>query len=140
MAIIKAYVDVNIFTYWLGNHPLFGKMAYNWIKKIENAPHGEYITSALTIYEVLIIISGLTGKSLKDKPLVEGVIDSITNLKGLMIHPLKHEDLVQAIALMGDYDLDYEDSLHLSIALRTRTKEIISNDKDFDKTPLTRKF
>lgn len=119
---------------------MFGELAHNCIKKIENASHGEYITSALTIYEVLIIIVGLTGKRLKDKSLVEGVIDSITHLRGLIIHPLKHEDLVQAIALMGDYDLDYEDSLHLSIALRTRTKEIISNDKDFDKTPLTRKF
>ncbi|MEM3437835.1 MAG: PIN domain-containing protein, partial [Nitrososphaerales archaeon] len=90
MAIIRAYVDANIFTYWLGKHPLFGEIAYNWIKKIENAQHGEYITSTLTIYEVLIIISSLTGKSLKDKSLVEGVIDSITNLRGLMINSLKH--------------------------------------------------
>ncbi|MEM3383889.1 MAG: type II toxin-antitoxin system VapC family toxin [Nitrososphaerales archaeon] len=137
---VKTYIDVNIFTYWLGKHPLFGEIAYNWIKKIENAPHGEYITSTLTIYEVLIIISGLTGKSLKDKSIVEGVIDSITNLRGLTIHPLKHEDIVQAITLMRDYDLDYEDSLHLSVALRVSAKEIISNDKDFDKTPLKRRF
>jgi len=25
----KKYVDVNVFIYWLGNHPIFGKTAYN---------------------------------------------------------------------------------------------------------------
>jgi len=41
---------------------------------------------------------------------------------------------------MEEYNLDYEDSLHLTTALRTDAKEIISNDKDFDKTPLKRSF
>lgn len=30
-----AYVDVNIFVYWLGRHQKLGKTAYNWIKRIE---------------------------------------------------------------------------------------------------------
>jgi len=36
---------------------------------------------------------------------------------------------------MQKYGLDYEDSPHLSSAIRTGAKEIISNDKDFDKIP-----
>jgi len=132
------YVDINIFIYWLGKHPTFGELAYEWIKKIENSVRAKYVTSSLTLYEALVVIAGLTGKSLKDKTLVEGVVNSITNLKGLVVEPLKLEDFAQALDLMEDYNLDYEDSLHLSVAMRTSTKEIVSNDKDFDTTPLKR--
>lgn len=83
-------------------------------------------------------MAGLTGRSLRDKSLVETVISSITGLKGLAVEPLKTEDFTKAIDLMQRYDLDYEDSLHLNVAMRTGIKKIISNDKDFDKTPLKR--
>ena len=136
----ESYVDINVFIYWLGNHPSFGEVAYQWIKKIENAPHGKYVTSSLTLYETMVIIAGLTGRSLRDGSLVEGVINPITNLKGLMIDQLRLEDLLQAVDLMKEYDLDYEDSLHLTTALRTGVKEIISNDTDFDKTSMRRTF
>lgn len=134
------YVDVNIFVYWLGDHPTFGEASYKWIKKIEGASRGEYITSSLTLYETLIIIAGLTGRSLKDKHLIEGVIDSMTSLKGLLIEPLKTEDFIQAIVSVEEYGIDYEDTLHLTVALRKGAKRIVSNDEDFDKTPLTRTF
>jgi len=134
----QRYVDINIFVYWLGKHPTFGEVAYEWIKKIESSPRGKYVTSSLTLYEALVVIAGLTGKSLKDRTLIEGVINSIKNLKGLVIEPLKLEDFIQALDLMEEYSLDYEDSLHLSVAIKVGTKEIVSNDKDFDKTPLKR--
>jgi len=137
---VTSYVDVNIFIYWLGNHPSLGKAAYKWIKKIENAPKGEYATSSLTLYETMVIIAGLTGRTLKDKRLVEDVIDSMTHLKGLLIDPLKPEDLIQAVELMKEYNIDYEDSIHLAVALRKDAKEIVSNDKDFDSTQLRRTF
>ncbi|MEM2153278.1 MAG: PIN domain-containing protein [Nitrososphaeria archaeon] len=41
---------------------------------------------------------------------------------------------------MGEYGLDFEDALHLASALRYNLKEIISNDLDFDQTPLKRIF
>ncbi|MEM2999002.1 MAG: type II toxin-antitoxin system VapC family toxin [Candidatus Bathyarchaeia archaeon] len=132
------YVDINIFVYWLGNHPIFGKTAYNWIKTIENSPRGKYVTSALTLYQTLVIIAGLTGKNLKDKIFTEEVINAITHIKGLTIEPLKPEDFIKAVELTKEYRLDYEDSLHLAVALRTNAQEIISNDKDFDVTPIKR--
>ena len=132
------YIDVNIFVYWLGNHPQFVQAAQEWIQKIEDAQRGEYITSTLTLYETLVILGGLTGKTLKDKNFVNQVIDPITSLKALVIEPIKAEDFQAAEDLMVDYKLDYEDSLHLAIAIRTGAKEIISNDKDFDMTELKR--
>ncbi|MCD6536246.1 MAG: type II toxin-antitoxin system VapC family toxin [Thaumarchaeota archaeon] len=135
----KVYVDVNVFVYWLGRHPKLGKTAYKWIREIEESKRGKYLTSSITIYETLLIIAGLTGKTLRDKELVKEVVSSITSLRGLSIEPLKPEDLASSLDLMQKYGLDYEDSLHLSTAIRTGAKEIISNDKDFDKTPLKRR-
>ena len=134
----SSYVDINIFVYWLGKHPKFGEKAYKWIKKIENSPHGEYVTSSLTLYETLVIIAGLTGKSLKDKAFTEEVIKCITRIKGLMIEPLKPEDFTRAVDVMKEYNLDYEDSIHLAVAIRTGVQEILSNDKDFDVAPIKR--
>jgi predicted nucleic acid-binding protein len=134
----SSYVDINIFVYWLGNHPKFGETAYKWIKKIENSPRGKYVTSSLTLYETLVIIAGLTGKSLKDKTFTEEVINSITHIKGLTIEPLKPEDFTKAVNLMKEYNLDYEDSIHLAVALRTGVQAILSNDKDFDVAPIKR--
>jgi uncharacterized protein len=33
---------------------------------------------------------------------------------------------------MNNYRIDYEDTLHLAVAMRVDAREIISNDKDFD--------
>jgi predicted nucleic acid-binding protein len=134
------YVDINIFVYWLGNHPKFGKTAFEWIKKIENSPRGEYVTSSLTLYEILIILAGLAGKNLRDKNLVEEVVSSVTRIKGLTIEPLKTEDFNKALDLMKEYPLDYEDALHLAVATRAHAREIVSNDKDFDAAPIERKL
>ncbi|MEM0313173.1 MAG: type II toxin-antitoxin system VapC family toxin [Candidatus Bathyarchaeia archaeon] len=136
----EGYVDVNIFVYWLGNHPTFGRTSYEWIKRIEEAPRGKYITSALTLYETMVIVAGLSGKNLKDQELVEGVVNSIESLSGLRIMPLTAEDMEEAAKLAKEYSLDCEDAIHLAAALRSRAKEIISNDEDFDRTPLKRRF
>ncbi len=134
----RLYVDVNVFVYWLGNHPKYGHVALDWIKKMETSPRGEYVTSALTLYETLVIICGLTGKNLKDKNFVQQVINPITRIKGLVIESLRSEDFKKAADLMNECKLDYEDSLHLAVAIRTGAQEIISNDKDFDATQIKR--
>jgi predicted nucleic acid-binding protein len=132
------YIDVNVFVYWLGNHPKYGQIALEWIKKIESSQKGEYITSALTLYETIVIMGGLTGKNLKDQNFVQQVITPITRIPGLVIEPLKSEDFQKAAELMNECKLDYEDSLHLAVAIRSCAKEIISNDKDFDATQIKR--
>ncbi len=136
----KKYVDVNIFVYWLAKHPKYGEIAKEWIRKIEHGSHGEYITSALTLYEIAIILASLTGRTLKDKELIKIIVNATTSLTGLEIIPLERRDHIKALELMQKYNLDYEDSLHLAIATKKKAIKIISNDKDFDKTPLKRIF
>jgi uncharacterized protein len=132
------YLDVNIFVYWLGKHPTFGETAYQWIQKIENSTRKEYVTSSLTIFEVVVILAGLAGKNLKDKAFVEEVTTSLTRIKGLTIEPLKPEDFTGATDLMSNYKIDYEDALHLAVATRIGAQEIVSNDKDFNTTQMKR--
>jgi len=132
----KAYVDINVFVYWLGAHPEHGESALQRIRKMEAAPRGTYTTSALTLYQLPVIISGLTDRTLKDT--VAAILEPVTNLPGLTIEPLRLEDTTDALSLMRTHGLDYEDALHLASAQRAGAKTIISNDQDFDKTPLKR--
>jgi predicted nucleic acid-binding protein len=136
----EGYVDVNVFVYWLGAHPVYGKIAHHWIRRIEESPRGKYITSSLTLYQVAIIMAGLTGTNLRDEKLIRRIMDSIINLPGLAVVPLTLEDALEAVGFMEKYDLDYEDAIHLAAAIKSKAKEIISNDQDFDKTPLKRSF
>jgi len=134
------YVDVNVFVYWLGGHPEYGERALNWIGRMEGAPRGEYITSVITLYEVLVILGGLTGRSLGDPGFVGDVLNVLMGIQGLMFAPLTVEEVERARGLMQEYGLDFEDALHLATALRYKVSEIISNDKDFDIGLITRKF
>jgi predicted nucleic acid-binding protein len=61
-------------------------------------------------------------------------------LKGLKVESLVKGDFTKAVEIMNDFGLDFEDSLHLAVALRKNVKEIISNDSDFDKTNVKRVF
>lgn len=134
----RCYIDVNIFVYWLGDHPEYTETAEKWVKKVEDSQRGEYVTSSLALYETLVILGGLAGKNLRDKEFVDQVIKPITSIKSLTIEPLKSEDFKKAVDLMSKCNLDFEDSLHLATAIRIGAQSIISNDKDFDNTQLKR--
>jgi uncharacterized protein len=135
----KNYLDVNILIYWIMKHPEFGEKALNWIIQAEDSP-GAYITSALSIYESAFIIAGLHGKTLNDQSLMEEITSSFSDLKGIHFAPLTFEQLTEAPNLMTQYNLDLEDAVHLTVALENNASRIISNDKDFDRVPISRIF
>jgi len=134
------YIDVNVFIYWLGGHPIYGERAHAWIKRIERASPREYVTSILTIYEALIVLAGLTGQTLRNIEFVGGVVEAFNGLRGLALEPLRGEDFKRAVELIDEYGFDYEDALHLSVALRTGSVAVITNDRDWDKAPIPRVF
>ncbi len=136
----KSYIDVNVFVYWLTADPRYGLKSLSWIKKIENSAPGTYMTSTLTVYETLVIIAGILRTNLKNREIVKKTVNAITSLANLKIIPLEQRDLLAALRLQEEYNLDYEDALHLAVAIRSRVTSIISNDRDFDKTPLKRIF
>lgn len=98
------YVDVNVFVYWLGGHPEFGTVAYRWVKEIEKDSHGRFLTSCLTLYELPVILAGLTGRSLKDKEFVEALVNPVISLLGLSI-TLTTADVVTAVELVEELRL-----------------------------------
>ncbi len=85
-----------------------------------------------------MIIAILTGGSLKYEKITEMVVDSLNKIKGLRIEPLKSEGFAKALELMKESRLDYEDSLHLATVLRIGAKEMASNNRHYDGTPLKR--
>lgn len=140
METTRYYVDVNVFIYWLGEHPTFGKTAHSWIQKIAENSSVEYVTSILTVYEVLCVLAGLASKNLKNRSFVEQITGAITQLRGLTIEPLKPDDLIAATELLNRNKLDYENALHLAVAIRVGAQKIITNDKNFDTTNMPRAF
>ena len=136
----EAYLDVNVFVYWLGGHPTHGAKAHSWIKTVENSFGARCTTSTLSLYQVLVVMAGLTGTTLSDVGFVEKVYTAITGLLGLRMVPLTSRHFSRALALMHSYGVDYEDALHLAVAMDEGLNKIVSNDKDFDKTPLNRMF
>jgi len=137
---IKIYVDVNIFIYWLADNPTYGETACQWIKKIEKSPLGTYLTSALTLYEATVIMAILSGGNVRDTEFLKKVLEPIELLPGLQIVQLENKDIIEALKLVEKYNLDLEDAIHLATALREKSTAILSNDKDFDRTPLKRIF
>ena len=135
----KGYVDVNVFVYWLGGHPEFGGKAKEWIEKIKDG-RSRFYTSALTIYEALVVLAGLSGRSLRDHVLTQIVVDAFSSLKGLRILELRSRDFGAALGFMEKYALDFEDAVHLAAAARSNVDFIVSNDSDFDRTPYKRVF
>lgn len=135
----KTYLDVNVFVYWLGGHPTYGPRALRWLGEAEEAP-GQFVTSALTIYEALVIIGGLTGRTLKDSNFVEEALTPLMGVRGLQVEPLTAACYTEALGLMDVYGLDYEDALHLAVAIQVKAQKIVSNDKDYDRTALERVF
>ncbi len=135
----KTYLDVNVLIYWLTKHPEFGAYAYEWVKKVEETK-SIFLTSALSIYETTVLLAGLHGTNLKNQTLVGEITESINDLTNLQIVPFTVKQAIEAPLLMSLYNLDFEDSLHLAAAMEYDATIIVSNNRDFDRTPLTRVF
>ena len=135
----KTYIDVNVLIYWLTMNSEFGETALEWVVRAEES-NGDYMTSALSVYEAAVIIAGLRGTNPKDQALIGQVTASITDLNGLRIIPLTIGQAVEAPFFMRQYNLDFEDALHLAAAMEYNSVRIVSNDRDFDRTPMSRVF
>lgn len=136
----RKYVDVNVFVYWLSGEGETLNKAISWITRIENSVRGEYCTSSLTLYELIVIVAGLTGRSLADREFVRDVINAIFSLKKLTLIPFSKRIISKAINIMNTLNLDFEDAIHYATAIESNAKKIITNDRDFDKTSLERIF
>ncbi len=124
------YIDVNVFVYWLGDDPVFGDEATDIVERVEKGERTA--TSSLTPWLTHIALVNEAARNYSEKKLME----KFRELPFLRVEPLTLSDYERAVGSMHRYGLDLEDSLHFSVAERLRIKEIYTNDKDFEKTPL----
>ncbi len=124
------YVDVNVFVYWLGDDPVFGDEATGIIERVDKGERAA--TSSLTpwLTHVALVMAGAGNYS------EEKLVGKFLELPFLRVEPLTLGDYERALGAIPRYGLDLEDGLHFALAERLKIKEIYSNDRDFEKTPL----
>ncbi|WP_338598803.1 type II toxin-antitoxin system VapC family toxin [Sulfolobus tengchongensis] len=115
----KRYFDVNVFVYFLTSHPQFFERAKRWLMETD-----EIYISELTIFQLVIILSKLTGK--REDEIFKELVNFLYNLRVKFIH-LEAEDLPKVIEISEKNKLDFEDSIHYYLS--TKVGELISNDK-----------
>lgn len=128
------YVDVNVFVYWLNAHPKFGETATGIIERIESREKA--VTSSLTPWLLHAIFKKSEAKGYSHSLLIE----KLSRIVNLHFVPLDVEAYRKASTLSGKYRLDFEDAIHLAVALDYGADAIYSNDEDFDRTPIKRVF
>jgi predicted nucleic acid-binding protein len=126
------YVDVNVFVYWLGDDPAFGDDATVILERIEKGERAA--TSSLTPWLTHIALVSGAARNYSEEKLLE----KFRELPFLRIEPLTFGDYGSAVGAMRRYRLDLEDSLHFTVAERLGIREIYTNDRDFERTPLKR--
>jgi len=124
------YVDVNVFVYWLGDDPVFGDEATGIIERIEKGERAA--TSSLTPWLTHVALVMAAARNYSEEKLVEKFLE----LPFLRVEPLELGDYEKAVGAMRRYGLDLEDGLHFALAERLKIREVYSNDRDFEKTPL----
>ncbi|MDP1695432.1 MAG: type II toxin-antitoxin system VapC family toxin [archaeon] len=87
------------------------------------------VVSDFTIDSVILVMSNHGGDNKK----IREFINKIINSKGIRIYSVSMRDRLEALNVMGKYNLDYEDAIVLQSALSTKSKEIMSFDRHFDK-------
>lgn len=127
------YVDVDVFMYWLTDHPDFGEAAARILQRIEAKE--DACTSSLTFW-LLHVIFEREVENYSEKIL----IDNFLKLENLKIVPLAVDDFTNAVECMEEFGIGLEDSLHYAVAKRMGSQVIYSNDADFDKTDIERRF
>ena len=133
-----AYVDTNVFVYWLVSDPIYGERARNLIESIEAGKNA--LTSALSIVQIDWAMRALLQAKTIRKYDPNEMVKSVMGIQNLRIVELSSAACRKALTHVKKYGLDLEDAIHLEIALRRKCSEILSADTDFDRTPLPRKF
>ncbi|NOZ77090.1 MAG: type II toxin-antitoxin system VapC family toxin [Euryarchaeota archaeon] len=128
------YVDVNVFVYWLGDHPEFGSPATKILERIDQGEKA--VTSAITPWLIHVAFE----KEAEMGYSFQALMERLTGVMNLKFAPLDMETYWKAGALSKRHGLDLEDAIHLATALQHGANVIYSNDKDFDKGPIDRVF
>jgi predicted nucleic acid-binding protein len=118
------YFDVNVFVYYLTGDKTYGERAKNWLS-MEDYKY----TSVVTPFLLTVVSAKILGRSLKDYDFIKTINEA---LESLGIEYLELPEWSKIMDNVKRYDIDLEDSIHVTTALENGL-EIISNDSELKK-------
>ncbi len=128
------YLDANIFVFAYCNDDQFGIKSREILNLVINNKIMAY-TSVLTFDEMFYQVKKLKGY---EKALVAS--DSFINLRNLKFISIDLTIINYSYSLLKRYNLGPRDAIHLACALSYDLRQIITNDKDFDKVVEIKRF
>jgi len=124
------FVDSNIFLRFLTNDdPIKAKKCFSFFQRVECCEI-EIATTESCIAEVVYILQSPKLYALSPKQIREALLP-ILLLKNLIV--VGKKQLIQALDIMAEYSIDFEDCLLASYAKDQPEGIIMSYDQDFDK-------
>lgn len=120
-------LDTVILIYFLEQHPQYYQAAKNIFKKIEA---GEITAVISTLVFAELLVPAFRSRENKR---AEKVVHILSNFPNLKIIPLTVEISTAAAHLRATHGLRTPDAIHAATALESKTRGIITNDKDFQK-------
>ncbi|MFP3234263.1 MAG: type II toxin-antitoxin system VapC family toxin [Sulfolobaceae archaeon] len=118
------YYDVNVFVYYLTGDKIYGERAKNWLSMEDDK-----YTSVMTPFLLTVVLAKILGRSLKDYDFIKTINEA---LESLGIEYLELAEWSKIVDNAKRYDIDLEDSIHVTTALENGL-EIISNDSELKK-------
>jgi len=125
------FIDSNVFVYLLLKDPRYGKTSLQIFERIERGEE-KGLTSTLVLSQVFAHLIR-RGKG----EVIEKLYEYLNEVP-IDIIDTRYEDFKKALELRKEKKLAWEmwdDLVIVSQMMRTKVKEIYSNDKDFDKMP-----
>ncbi len=146
------FIDSNIFIDYSIPHPVFGKMAADFLERVEVEEVHAITTPAVMaeVSHILLLERGAVLLKNHNRNVVMNKIKSdsrfshlcrdaidefnefVSSLDGLQPLPVMPEDYFQASDLARTYNLMSFDALHLSAMRRSHVQNIASRDRDFE--------
>ncbi|MEJ2777454.1 type II toxin-antitoxin system VapC family toxin [Stygiolobus sp. RP850M] len=118
------YFDVNVFVYYLTGDKTYGERAKNWLS-MEDYKY----TSVVTPFLLTVVLGKILGRPLKDYDFIKTINEALESLR---IEYLELPEWSKIVDNVKRYDIDLEDSIHVTTALENGL-EIISDDSELKK-------
>ncbi len=129
----RRFVDTNVFIYAIQGHPEFGEVSKIILERIDSGEKA--VTSQINLAEVCWWL-----EKHKRSEEIEEEIKLISSIFHLEIIPLDMRDFIAASEFVKKYKIDFNDCISLAVMKRMNISTIYSNDRDFDRTWIKRKF
>jgi predicted nucleic acid-binding protein len=122
--VVRRYFDVNVFVYYLIDHPELGDRAERWVTDTD-----EIFTAEITFFQLVVILNYLTKED--EGTILRKLAEAFEGLNVVFVH-LEPYELTEVYETALRNGLDFEDAIHYYCSRKVNA-EMISNDSDLKK-------